>query len=39
VSAAGARRLGPVAATLARGEHLVAHAMSAELRLTGRGTT
>jgi histidinol dehydrogenase len=39
VSAAGARRLGTVAATLARGEHLVAHAMSAELRLTGRGTT
>jgi histidinol dehydrogenase len=39
VSAAGAQRLGPVAATLARGEHLVAHAMSAELRLTGRGTT
>jgi histidinol dehydrogenase len=38
VSAAGAQRLGPVAATLARGEHLVAHAMSAELRLTGRGT-
>ena len=39
VSAAGAQRLGPVAATLARGEHLVAHAMSAELRLTGNGTT
>jgi len=39
VSAAGARRLGPVAATLARGEHLIAHAMSAELRLTGSGTT
>jgi histidinol dehydrogenase len=39
VSADGAQRLGPVAATLARGEHLVAHAMSAELRLTGRGTT
>jgi histidinol dehydrogenase len=39
VSAAGAQRLGPVAATLARGEHLVAHAMSAELRLTGSGTT
>jgi histidinol dehydrogenase len=39
VSASGAQRLGPVAATLARGEHLVAHAMSAELRLTGSGTT
>jgi histidinol dehydrogenase len=39
VSAAGAQRLGPVAATLARGEHLIAHAMSAELRLTGSGTT
>jgi histidinol dehydrogenase len=38
VSAAGAQRLGPVAATLARGECLVAHAMSAELRLIGRGT-
>ncbi|HQR55775.1 MAG TPA: histidinol dehydrogenase [Burkholderiaceae bacterium] len=38
-SAAGARRLGPVAATLARGEQLVAHAMSAELRLTGSGAT
>ena len=33
VSAAGAQRLGPVAATLARGEQLIAHAMSAELRL------
>ena len=33
VSAAGARRLGPVASVLARGEHLVAHAMSAEYRL------
>jgi histidinol dehydrogenase len=33
VSAAGARRLGPIAATLARGEQLIAHAMSAELRL------
>ncbi len=37
VSAAGARRLGPVAATLARGEQLIAHAMSAELRLAGGG--
>ena len=36
-SAAGARRLGPVAATLARGEQLIAHAMSAELRLAGGG--
>ena len=35
VSAAGAQRLGPVAATLARGEQLIAHAMSAELRLDG----
>jgi histidinol dehydrogenase len=33
VSAAGARRLGPMASVLARGEQLVAHAMSAELRL------
>jgi histidinol dehydrogenase len=33
VSAAGARRLGPVAAVLARGEQLVAHAMSAEFRV------
>jgi len=32
VSQAGARRLGPIAAELARGEQLVAHAMSAELR-------
>ena len=38
VSAAGARRLGPVAATLARGEQLVAHAMSAELRLHPGGS-
>jgi histidinol dehydrogenase len=35
VSAAGARRLGPIAAVLARGEHLTAHALSAELRLAG----
>ncbi len=33
VSAAGAQRLGPIAAVLARGEHLTAHALSAELRL------
>ncbi len=32
ISAAGARRLGPVAATLARGEGLEAHARSAEVR-------
>jgi len=36
VSAAGARRLGPVASVLARGEQLTAHALSAELRLRGR---
>jgi histidinol dehydrogenase len=33
VSAAGAQTLGPIASVLARGEQLVAHAMSAELRL------
>jgi histidinol dehydrogenase len=33
VSQAGARTLGRVAATLARGEGLVAHARSAELRI------
>jgi histidinol dehydrogenase len=33
VSAAGARTLGAIASTLARGEGLVAHARSAELRL------
>jgi histidinol dehydrogenase len=33
VSAAGARRLGPIAATLAYGEGLQAHARAAELRL------
>jgi histidinol dehydrogenase len=33
VSAAGARRLGPIAATLAHGEGLQAHARAAELRL------
>jgi len=33
VSQAGAQRLGPIAAELARGEQLVAHALSAELRL------
>jgi histidinol dehydrogenase len=31
VSAAGAKTLGPIASVLARGEHLIAHAMSAEL--------
>jgi len=35
VSAEGARRLGPVAATLARAEGLEAHARSAEWRLKG----
>ena len=33
VSAAGAQTLGTIASVLARGEHLIAHAMSAELRL------
>jgi len=33
VSAEGAQTLGPIASVLARGEQLVAHAMSAELRL------
>jgi histidinol dehydrogenase len=33
VSAEGARRLGPLAAELARGEGLTAHAKSAEYRL------
>src|SRR5262249_5047137 len=33
VSATGARKLAPIAATLARGEKLEAHARSAELRL------
>ena len=33
VSAAGARALGPTAARLARGEGLIAHARSAEMRL------
>jgi len=37
VSAAGARTLGPVAATLARAEGLEAHARSAEYRLPGAG--
>jgi histidinol dehydrogenase len=37
VSARGAQRLGPIAAVLARGEHLTAHAMSAELRLDPGG--
>jgi histidinol dehydrogenase len=35
VSAAGARKLAPIAATLARGERLEAHARSAELRAQG----
>jgi histidinol dehydrogenase len=33
VSEAGAQTLGPIASVLARGEHLIAHAMSAEMRL------
>ena len=33
VSAEGAQTLGPIASVLARGEQLIAHAMSAELRL------
>jgi histidinol dehydrogenase len=33
VSQAGAQALGPIASVLARGEHLIAHAMSAEMRL------
>jgi len=33
ISAAAARTLGPVAATLAHGEGLIAHARSAEARL------
>ena len=37
VSAAGAQRLGPIASVLARGEHLTAHALSAELRLDSAG--
>lgn len=36
VSAAGARRLAPIAATLARGERLEAHARSAELRVQAK---
>jgi histidinol dehydrogenase len=35
VSAAGAQTLGPIAATLAHGEGLMAHALAAELRLKG----
>ncbi|HPP83277.1 MAG TPA: histidinol dehydrogenase, partial [Rubrivivax sp.] len=35
VSAAGAARLGPIAAELAHGEGLQAHARAAELRLGG----
>jgi histidinol dehydrogenase len=38
ISAAGARRLGPIAAVLARGEQLEAHARSAELRLGDAGS-
>jgi len=38
VSARGAAALGPVAATLARGEGLEAHARAAELRLEGKPT-
>jgi histidinol dehydrogenase len=38
VSAAGARRLAPIAATLARGERLEAHARSAELRAESSST-
>jgi histidinol dehydrogenase len=34
VSAAGAQTLGPIAATLAHGEGLTAHARAAELRIT-----
>ena len=37
VSRKGARRLGPIAATLAEGEGLQAHARSAELRLQEKG--
>jgi histidinol dehydrogenase len=37
VSAAGAQVLGPIAAELAYGEGLQAHARAAELRLSGRG--
>jgi histidinol dehydrogenase len=33
VSEAGSQTLGPIASVLARGEHLIAHAMSAEMRL------
>jgi histidinol dehydrogenase len=33
VSETGAQTLGPIASVLARGEHLIAHAMSAEMRL------
>ena len=36
ISGEAARRLGPIAATIARGEGLEAHARSAELRLEGR---
>ncbi|MCC6853041.1 MAG: histidinol-phosphate transaminase [Rubrivivax sp.] len=39
VSAAGAERLGPIAAELAYGEGLQAHARAAELRLGSRGAT
>ena len=36
VSARGAEKLGPIAATLARGEGLPAHALSAEFRIGGK---
>jgi histidinol dehydrogenase len=38
VSERGAAALGPIAATLARGEGLEAHARAAELRLEGKAT-
>jgi histidinol dehydrogenase len=37
VSRKGARKLGPIAATLAEGEGLQAHARSAQLRLQEKG--
>ncbi len=39
ISAAGARALGPVAATLAHGEGLTAHARAAELRMNAEPAT
>jgi histidinol dehydrogenase len=38
VSERGAASLGPIAAVLARGEGLEAHARAAELRLEGSGS-